>query len=71
MAVDVSKATVAIKEAGAANVRVTPMPGQTITEGDHQIEINKDGSWTSVVTGVKKAIAEQIVLQALNRVICG
>lgn len=71
MNIDVSKASLAIKEAGANNVRVTPMPGQSITEGDHQIEIKKGESWSPVVSGIKKIIAEQIVSQALNRVICG
>ncbi len=69
--INVSGATVAIKRAGAANVRVTPVPGQSITDGDHQIEISENGIWSTVVTGIKKPIAEQIVSQALNRVICG
>jgi hypothetical protein len=71
MTVDVTSATVAIKNAGAVNVRVTPMPGQSITEGDYQIEIKNGQNWSTVMTGVKKVIAEQIVAQALNRVICG
>lgn len=69
--VNVSGATVAIKKAGATNVRVTPMPGQNITDGEHQIEICEGGKWSPIVSGLKKAIAEQIVSQALNRVICG
>lgn len=69
--INVSGATVAIKKAGASNVRVTPVPGQSVTDGDHQIEINENGVWSVVVTGIKKPIAEQIVSQALNRVICG
>jgi hypothetical protein len=69
--INVSNATVAIKRVGANNVRVTPVPGQSITDGDHQIEINDNGVWSVIVTGVKKPIAEQIISQALNRVICG
>lgn len=71
MAVDVNNATLAIKRVGATNVRITPMSGQSITEGDYQIEINQSGNWSPVVTGVKRMIAEQIVSQALNRTICG
>ena len=71
MNIDVSKVTQAIKTAGSTNVRVTPMPGQSIVEGDHQIEINENGSWSPIATGIKKMIAEQIISQALNRVICG
>lgn len=67
---NINEATQAIKRVGAANVRVTPMPGQSVMDGDYQIEIN-NGSWAAIVTGVKKPIAEQIVSQALNRVICG
>lgn len=69
--INVSNATVAIKRAGANNVRVTPVPGHSVTDGDHQIEINDNGVWSVIVTGIKKPIAEQIVSQALNRVICG
>jgi len=71
MAVDVNTATRQIKEVGATNVRITPMSGQSVMEGDHQIEINQNGTWSPIVTGVKRTIAEQIVSQALNRVICG
>lgn len=68
---NINEATMAIKRVGAAKVRVTPMPGQNVMDGDYQIEISDGGSWSSIVTGVKKSIAEQIVSQALNRVICG
>jgi len=60
-----------IKEAGSKNVRILPMAGQAITEGDYQIEVNQSGNWVPIVSGIKKVIAEQIVSQALNKVICG
>lgn len=71
MTVDVNNVTIAIKRAGATNVRITPMAGQSITEGDHQIEINQNGTWSAIATGVKRTLAEQLVNQALNRTICG
>ena len=66
-----TEATQAIKKAGANNVRVVPMPGQSVNDGDHQIELKNGESWELIVSGMKKSIAEQIVSQALNRVICG
>ncbi len=71
MSVDINSATAVIKRAGARNVRVLPMVGQSITEGDYQIEVKENDSWHVVVTGIKKVLAEQLVQQALNRVICG
>lgn len=69
--IDLSNAHVAIRIAGGSNVRIVPMEGQSVTDGDYQILVNKDQNWQPVVVGVKKIIAEQIVAQALNRVICG
>lgn len=71
MSLDVNSATQEIKKAGATNVRITPMAGQSITEGDYQIEVNRNGMWSPIMTGVKKPIAEQVVNHALNKVICG
>lgn len=71
MSIDISQATTLIKEAGANHVRLLPMPGQNILEGDYQIEVKNSGEWRVIVTRVKKQIAEQIISQALNRVICG
>lgn len=66
-----ANATILIKQAGSTNVRILPMQGQSITEGDYQIEIKKENAWTPIMVGVKKPIAEQIVQNALNRVILG
>lgn len=47
------------------------MPGNDALNGNYQIEIYDGGSWRPLVTGVKKAMAEDIIKQALNRVILG
>jgi len=67
---DFNAARQTIRKVGASNVRVLPMEGQNVTDGDYQIEVN-EGGWKPIVAGVKKFIAEQLVNQALNRVICG
>lgn len=68
---NITEASVKIKAAGAQNVRVVPMDGQNVLDGDYQIQIKNESIWNTIVTGIKKNIAEQIVSQALNRVICG
>jgi len=60
-----------IKQVGSSNVRCVPMPGNDALNGNYQIEIYDGGSWRPLVTGVKKAMAEDIIKQALNRVILG
>jgi hypothetical protein len=67
---NISEAITQIKAVGANSVRVVPMPSQNV-DGDHQIEINQDGKWTAIVVGVKRAMAEDIVRQATNRVLLG
>lgn len=71
MTVDLNSATLLIKKAGPQKVRILPMTGQAINEGDYQIEIKDDNNWSVIVSGVKKVVAEQLVGQALNRTICG
>lgn len=71
MLFDANAVSQAIKKAGSKNVRVVPMAGQSVNEGMHNIEISSNGNWEVVASGVAKLIAEQIVSQALNRVICG
>ncbi len=70
MPIDVNEAVLKIKRVGATKVRVVPMNGQSAT-GLHQVEIDEDGAWTPVVTGVLRVMADGIVSQATNRVICG
>lgn len=69
--IDVNEATKKIKAVGANNVRVVPCPGQNVHTGEHQIEVNNDGSWSVIATCPTKKIAEDIVSQAVNRVILG
>ncbi len=60
-----------IKAAGATNARAVPMPGQNVAEGDYQIEVKEGSSWNVVVSGIKKSMAEDLIAQAVNRVILG
>ncbi len=68
---DFSAVTNKIKRVGLSNVRVVPMDGQSVMDGQHKIEIRENGSWTAVVSNITKAIAESVVAQAGNRVILG
>lgn len=71
MPINVNEAIQQIKRVGSTSARAVPMPGQSVTEGDYQIEINEGGSWRPIVTGIKKKIAEDIISQAVNKVILG
>lgn len=68
---NVNEAIQKIKSIGASNVRIVPMAGQPINNGDHQIEIKSGSNWETIVSGVKKRMAEDIVNQAINKVILG
>ena len=68
---NLSEAVQQIKAAGAKNVRIVPMTGQPINTGLYAIEIRNGSNWMGIVDGVTKAVAEGIVTQAVNRVICG
>jgi hypothetical protein len=70
-AVNVNEAVERIKAAGAGNVRFVPMPGQSVNDGQYQIEVNQHGEWVPVATGISKKIAEDLITQATNRVILG
>lgn len=70
-AVNVNEAIERIKSAGAGNVRSVPMPGQNVNDGQYQIEINQNGQWVPVATGISKRISEDLISQATNRVILG
>jgi hypothetical protein len=71
MPINLNEAIQKIKTVGPSNVRVIPMPGQNMMTGNYQIEVQDNGSWSSIVVGIKKAMAEDIVSQATNRVILG
>jgi hypothetical protein len=60
-----------IKAAGANNARAVPMSGQSVANGDYQIEIKESNSWKVVMSGIKKQMAEDLIAQAVNRVILG
>lgn len=68
---NLSEAVQQIKAAGARNVRVVPMTGQPVNTGLYMIEVKSGQGWVGIVDGVSKAVAEGIVTQAVNRVICG
>ena len=67
---NINEAVQKIKKAGATNVRVLPMDGQSFS-GLHKIEIRNGGAWAIVVEGLEKAMAESLVQQAVNKVILG
>lgn len=67
---DLKEAKNRIRRVGETNVRVVPMPGQ-VFDGDHRIEICEGGIWISIISGLRKSMAESIVREAINRVILG
>lgn len=71
MAINVNEATRKIKEAGAANVRAVPMAGQNVQSGSYQIEVKTNQIWEVVAECPNKKIAEDIISQAVNKVILG
>lgn len=71
MAININEAIQKIKQVGASSVRTVPMAGEAVDGGQYQIEVQENGSWTAIVTGVKKTMAEDIIRQATNRVILG
>jgi len=54
----------------SANSRVVPMPGESI-DGKYQIEVYTNNKWETIISGLGKSIAEDIVRQASNKVILG
>ena len=71
MTANINEAIQKIKQVGATNTRIVPMPGQTALDGKQQVEICEAGNWRAVVVGVTRKMAEDIVAQASNRVILG
>ncbi len=71
MTANLNEAIQKIRQLGASNARVVPMPGQSVLDGNHQIEINESGTWHVIVTGIRKKMAEDVIAQACNRVILG
>ena len=71
MPINVNEAVERIKKAGTNNVRAVPMPGHHVLDGQHQIEVRENAAWAPILTGVSKRIAEDLISQAVNRVILG
>jgi len=75
MPIDFSNITNQIRQAGSKNVRAVPMTNQPALSGKYQIEVAAEvhGSrcWTIIATDIDKGIAESLIAQATNRVICG
>jgi hypothetical protein len=71
MTVNINDAIQKIKQVGASKTRIVPMEGQNALEGHQRIEILLDGKWESVVSGLNRKMAEELVAQASNRVILG
>lgn len=69
--IDVNQIVTRIKAVGATNCRVVPMEGQRINDGNYQIEIKDNGGWVPIAVNMNKMLAENLVSQAVNRVICG
>jgi hypothetical protein len=70
MVANINEAVEAIKRVGGTNARIVPMPGQDVN-GRQQVEIREGTSWNPVVTGVSRKMAEDIIAQAVNKVILG
>lgn len=70
MVVNINETIKKIKDVGPNNVRVVPMQNQPV-DGDHQIEVYFNSAWATILIGVKRAMAEDIVRQATNRVLLG
>lgn len=73
MLINVNEAVQKIKACGNKNVRLVPMPGQSINDGDYQIETLNESTkqWTPVISGIKKKMGEDLISQAVNKVILG
>jgi len=71
MSVNLTETMQRIKKAGAEKARAVPMEGQSAVSGQYQIEIKEGDGWSTVASGLTKSLAEQVIAQATNRVICG
>lgn len=70
MSININEATLKIKKAGAGKVRCVPMPGQNVNTGHYQIEIQEGTEWTIIAEGMTRFMANDLIEQALNRIIC-
>lgn len=63
---NVTEAVNKVKAAGTSNTRIVDKDG-----GKCAIEVNVNGAWTAIADNISRKIAEDIVGNAANRVICG
>jgi len=73
MLINVNEAVQKIKACGNKNVRLVPMPGQSINDGDYQIETLNESTkqWAPIISGIKKKMGEDLIRQTINKVILG
>lgn len=64
--VNLNEAVQKIKSVGSLNARVV-----SSADGKAEIEVREGGNWTTLVSGITRKIAEDIMSQATNRVILG
>ena len=63
----INEAVEKIKKAGPSNTQITPM-----SDSDRfKIEINLGQGWATILTGLKRVMAEDVIRQASNRVLLG
>ena len=62
-----------IKKAGAQRVRCIPMPGQNVNTGFYAVQIKEAHTldWNTIVDGLPKSTAEDLIKQATSRLILG
>ncbi len=71
MTADINEAVQKIKQVGTRNARIVPMSGQSALDGRQQLEIREGSEWRPIVTGITRKMAEDILAQAVNRVLLG
>lgn len=70
-ALNLNEAYQKIKRAGAAKVRSVPMAGQNCQDGFYKIEVLDGGTWSPIVENLTRRAAEDMISQAVNRMLCG
>ncbi len=63
---NLQEAITEVRSSGVQNTRITPIAGTKKSK----IEVNKNGQWTEVLQ-IDSILAEDVIKQATNRVICG
>ena len=71
MSINLNEAIGRIRKAGATKVRCLPMPGQNVQTGNYRIEVDEGQGWQTIVEGIPKSSAEDLVQTATNRLLLG